>query len=459
MLARVITRLVSWAVGVFYDVERTGPPLGGGPVLVTANHPNALMDPLVILRTGGRSTRPLAKAPLFEHALVGTVLKGLGGLPVYRRQDDPSLTHLNERTFDAAIDALHRGEAVQIYPEGQSHSEPSLAPLRTGAARIALLAEERRGWGLGLRVQPVGLTYTRKHMFRGRVVAAFGEPFVVAEYRPLYERDAREGVRALTEELRRRLEALTLNLERADDAELVEVAERLYASGKRWTRPRERVPLAERLPRLQRFAEGVRWLRSTDPDQLARLDDDVRRYLRLLTLLGASEGDVPPRYRLSSVVRWVVRQSLLLVLVLPAALAGMVVWAAPYFGTRYGAPRFRPELDQIATFKMGVAVVAFPLWLVLLSGAAFLLGGPWAAALTVGGLPVLGLAAVAWRERQSRVREDVRVFLRAVRHRRGRDRLAEQRASLVAEFDELWERWRRSEAFAAVEERPGSGGP
>ena len=82
MLPRIITRLVGWAVSVFYDLERTGPKLPEGPVLVAANHPNSLMDPLVIFRTAGRTTRPLAKAPLFEEALVGTVLRGLGGLPV-----------------------------------------------------------------------------------------------------------------------------------------------------------------------------------------------------------------------------------------------------------------------------------------------------------------------------------------------------------------------------------------
>ena len=112
MHAAILSRLVGWAVAVFHDVERTGPRLASGPVLVTANHPNALVDPLVIFRTAGRATRPLAKAPLFEHALIGTVLKGLGGLPVYRKQDDPALMHLNDRTFDAAIASARRAESA-----------------------------------------------------------------------------------------------------------------------------------------------------------------------------------------------------------------------------------------------------------------------------------------------------------------------------------------------------------
>jgi 1-acyl-sn-glycerol-3-phosphate acyltransferase len=441
VLPRIITKIVGWAVAIFYDLERTGPTLPAGPVLVTANHPNALVDPLVIFHTGGRPTRPLAKAPLFEQALVGTVLRGLGGLPVYRRQDEPELMHLNERTFDAAIEALHAGGAVQIYPEGQSHSEPALAPLRTGAARIALMAEARRDWKLGLRIQPVGLTYVRKHAFRGRAIASFGEPFDVVSLRAEYERDEREGVRLLTTMIQERLERLTLNFDHPDDAELVDVAERLYARQKKLAGWREREPMVERLPRLHRFARGLRWLRATDPERLASLSAQVRRYQRLLTLFGAREGDVPRRYRRGNVLGYVARQLSMLLLVLPVALAGMVIWCVPFVLTRYVAPRFRPALDQVATYKVGAAVLAFPLWLFILVFGAWALGGLRLASAALVLLPVAGLAAVAWRDRQSEVVEDVRVFFRARRLARGLDRLADQRANLSEQFDRLTAEW------------------
>ena len=83
-----------------------------------------------------------ARLALFDQAFVGTMLRLLGGLPVYRAQDDASQMHRNEETFRGAIAALHDGDAVQIYPEGKSHSEPSLVPMRTGAARIALGARD-----------------------------------------------------------------------------------------------------------------------------------------------------------------------------------------------------------------------------------------------------------------------------------------------------------------------------
>jgi glycerol-3-phosphate O-acyltransferase/dihydroxyacetone phosphate acyltransferase len=446
VLPRIITKVVGWAVAIFYDLERSGPTLPDGPVLVTANHPNALVDPMVIFRTAGRPTRPLAKAPLFDQALVGTMLRGLGGLPVYRKQDVPELMHLNDRTFDAAIDALHAGGAVQIYPEGQSHSDPAMAPLRTGAARIALLAEARRGWQLGLRVQPVGLTYTRKHAFRGSVLAAFGEPFEVASFRSEYERDEREAVRALTAQIQERLERLTLNFDHPEDAELVDVAERLYARQKKLAGWREREPMAERLPRLHRFARGLRRLRESDPVHFEALSADVKRYLRLLTLFGAEEGDVPQRYPLSSVLAYSARQLAMLVLVLPIALVGAIVWVLPFLVTRHVAPRFRPALDQVATYKLGAAMLAFPLWLAVLTGTIWLTSGVRSALVALVLLPLTGLAAVAWRDRQADVREDLRVFLRARRLPRGRDRLVEQRARLTAEFDRLAEEWAASRA-------------
>lgn len=274
------TRVIGWAVSVFQHIERHGVGVPPGPVLVVANHPNSLLDPLVVFRTAGRPTRPLAKAPLFEQLFVGSMLRLLGGLPVYRKQDDASQMHRNDQTFDAAIDALRAGHAVQIYPEGISHSEPALVPLRTGAARIAFGAEARSDWTLGLRLVPIGITYRQKTLFRGTALAFVGEPFTIDGRRAEYERDPVAAVGALTEEISRRLQDVTLNVTESEDLELIETADRLYSREKGMQRWREREDLSEKLPRLQRFARGLAWLRVNDPMRHTRLSRAVRRYQR-----------------------------------------------------------------------------------------------------------------------------------------------------------------------------------
>ena len=445
LLPPLLTRFLGRAAGAFHHIERVGPPLPDGPVLVVANHPNSLLDPLVIFRVAGRSTRPLAKAPLFEQPGVGLLLRAMNGLPVYRREDHPELMDRNEDTFQAAIAALGRGEAVQIYPEGISHNEPQLQPLKTGAARIALAAEEAAGWELGLRIVPVGLTYSRqKTLYRSRAVARIGNAIRVRDWRTAYEADAHEAVRELTAEIGRRMTAVTLNLAEREDRALIETAERLWAAEKELAGWRERPELVERLPRLQAFARGLGWLREHDPDRHERLVRAVRRHQRRLAVIGAGEGEAPPEYTVGDAVRYSTRKVLLLLLTLVPGVVGMVLWAPPYRLTQQLVRRIDPPReDVIATYKLGAALLAYPLaWAGWVALTWWWLGLEVAAVAAVVLWP-LGALGIYWKRRFQQAMEDVRLFFRLVTRPHWRAQLAADRRALVEEFDEIWERARR----------------
>lgn len=111
-----------------------------GGIVVAANH-ISLVDPVVlcdfVLYDLRRAPRFLAKRSLFEgRGLVARVMRGAGQIPVDR--DHPTAP----RALDAAVEALHRGETVVIYPEGTVTQDPGKWPMqaRTGVARLALLA-------------------------------------------------------------------------------------------------------------------------------------------------------------------------------------------------------------------------------------------------------------------------------------------------------------------------------
>lgn len=171
----------------------------GVPLVVVANHVNALVDALLIIAFLGLRPRILAKSTLWRHPVMAPLLVLAGGVPVYRRQDGKDTTG-NFDTFRRCRAVLAGGGAVLLFPEGTSHSHPHRLPLKTGAARIALETEACHG-PLGLRVIPVGLRYEAKGEFRSRVLIQVGDPIDPASERERYARQGPVAVQALTDRI------------------------------------------------------------------------------------------------------------------------------------------------------------------------------------------------------------------------------------------------------------------
>ena len=111
-----------------------------GPAILAVNHVS-YADPFVAARLvwdAGRIPRFLGKAPLFEVPVVGPVLRGAGQIPVRRA------TRAAVDSLESAVQALHRGEVVVIYPEGTVTRDDDFWPMvaKTGVARLALLVPE-----------------------------------------------------------------------------------------------------------------------------------------------------------------------------------------------------------------------------------------------------------------------------------------------------------------------------
>src|SRR5262245_30251952 len=144
----------------FREIERLGEPPGPdvrGRGFV-ANHSNALIDPVLVITDAECEISPVAKSTLWDVPGLRWLLDGAGAVPIVRRKDAPDKdAAANADVFERVAAHLSRGGNILIFPEGTSHSEPQLAPLRSGAARM-LLAAAARG-GVAPSFQAVGLEF------------------------------------------------------------------------------------------------------------------------------------------------------------------------------------------------------------------------------------------------------------------------------------------------------------
>src|SRR5215212_3812574 len=184
----MIYGLLRWFTGIalhwFYSsiqvVGRERIP-ARGPVIIAASHHNALVDALIAGWIAPRRLTMTAKATLMDNAFLRWLFPIVGVVPLRRVSDELKKRGAgkvdaarNVGAFEAILDVLEKGEMVLIFPEGISHSNPELAPLKTGASRIALEARDKRQIQ-NLQMVPLGLSFEEKGNPGTAVLAEVGE--------------------------------------------------------------------------------------------------------------------------------------------------------------------------------------------------------------------------------------------------------------------------------------------
>ncbi len=483
----VVCRLICW---VFYRLRVSGERPGAGPVVLVANHPNALLDPVLVVVAAARPVRFLAKAPLFDQTGIGWLVKGVGSIPVFRPADFPGENRSNDDMFEAAFEALAGGAAIGLFPEGTSHSDPEIKPLKTGAARIALGC--LRSQKCRPRIVPVGLVLRAKQTFRSEAFAVLGQPISWDDM----EDDDPETVRELTRRIDDGLRGVTVNLEAWEDGPLVETAEALYrvevleASARSSTEsdrdsgpalepefePDARGDTPEMPPspapgdselddenrRIERLAMAARILRdrrrrAAAPEDPA-LVSDLLEYEEELRALRLTPIDVAASQSLSRHLQWVSRRLYLFgPPSITVAVVGYWLFWPPYRLTGLLSERLAPSVDQLATYKVLAGSLCYGLWVLALSLAgAFGLSSLWPGAGGVGEgegqvpgwwvqpflfvlllalIPLIGMAGLVVRERWRSSRGELGRFLRLRRRRELAARLRKTQVELARRID------------------------
>lgn len=387
------------------------------PLLLAVNHPNALVDALLVGCVVPRRIVITAKSTLFTNRLGAALLRWVSVVPLRRAADEAEITDKpnparNRGTFEAVHDALRRGGAVLVFPEGITHDEPSLAPLKTGAARMALHCK-KAGDVPELAIVPIGLTFERKEAPRTRVLVRIGEPIVVAEW------DAPPGTapaQALTAEIETRLRAVTLNFASSDNAaravrlasliaSIFDEAPAISAAGRSLA---VEAAIARRIQRIEQALErGDDVLR----ERAAAVEANLDAFGRSTRTCGILVEDIGISRALGPGVRFAIREGWLLLIGGPIALWGRLNHWLPIRAARAVAMR---SIDSAADPAMRtlVAGTAFVLLTYLAQTAiAYALWGGWIALAYLASLPLSGDLNFRLSDRLRRARRRARAYL------------------------------------------------
>jgi len=396
------------------------------PVLVVANHFYGFVDPIVLVGALRRMPRFLAKATLWKNVIVGLILNALGVLKVHRSVDGEG-TAGNVKTFDACHRALRKRGVVALFPEGTTHDDPRLHPLRTGAARIALGA--RADGARGVVVVPIGLVYDDKVALRSRVLAQVGEPIdldlTIADIVDpgCAEDDTNHAaVDRLTDMITDHLQAVVPDF---DDWREEAACNRAAAVATRdeLTRRGAPTPLGRRSELAGRLARDT-------PDVRQRVVDALANYELDLDVIQVRDEHLQPMMRRRTMWWRALVATVVVALLTPFLLAGVLANIVPFLITK-SAGRAVKEPVTKGTVRVLVAIVVFPIsWLVYALITDFDQG--WGATLLAFVLaPLFGFAVVLVAEEITRVWDTWRA-VGALRDRRALlTQVLEDRAAVV----------------------------
>ena len=363
-----------------------------GAIIFVLNHPNGLVDPALVFVSLIRRVSFLAKSTLFDIPIAGFLLRTFEILPVSRRVDAAGDMSKNRQTFQNCYDLLAQNRCIAIFPEGISHNETKLQPLKTGAARIALGAlgieeEEKRRRGeeeksefeitknqepktknQSLKIMAVGLYYTSKTSFRSEALIRYGE---IIEVEPVALDEngepPREAVYALNTRIENALRKVTLNLESERELDTILKAEALFSSV--YENLLFKDTLTESFNRLQSLAEKYALLEKNDPQKMRELGEKVQKYETELATSGVTAESLSVlQHPTAYVFRYLILRVLFLLILAPLAIVGAIIHSPAYFFSNLlGRTVTTHDVDTAgSSSKIIAAMIFMPLtWLIV----------------------------------------------------------------------------------------------
>jgi glycerol-3-phosphate O-acyltransferase/dihydroxyacetone phosphate acyltransferase len=369
MLYRILKTLFRITFKVFFKnahIHRPELMPDKGPLIICANHPGAFLDPVVISTLVKPKIYFLAKGAIFKGKFAKWFLPKLNIIPVFRQQDDPTQMHKNEETFSKCFEHLEKGGTILIFPEGISITERKLRPIKTGAARIALGAQEKYGKELGVKIACVGLNYENPHTFHRDVYISYSEPINTSDYYDKFKTEGFAAVEELTEEIRTRLVEQMIHTEDTDTDILVGNIEHLYKSELLKEQGISKGDKDAAFELSKRIVLTVNYFKDREPERVERISVAIKSYFWKLHEIGLSDSVIREGSAKGSRFLKNVKELLFIILGFPFFFYGILHNYIPFFTASFLSKKLVKQKEYQGAIGAAAGMLLYLIWYIVL---------------------------------------------------------------------------------------------
>lgn len=153
------------------------------PVVLIANHQNAMLDPVLLCVFTPKQLHWLARADVFKNPFIRKILTQLNMMPVYRERDGvENIRDENNKIFEECFERLKDGAVISMFPEGTHRGKKQLLTFKKGLGRLAVGAIDSGKLSTDLYILPVGLDYSTYYDFGPEFLIKVGEPIKANQF-------------------------------------------------------------------------------------------------------------------------------------------------------------------------------------------------------------------------------------------------------------------------------------
>ncbi|KAG6830459.1 hypothetical protein H0H92_000612 [Tricholoma furcatifolium] len=312
--------------------------------------------------------RLTAKATQFGHrTFTSWLIESAGTVPIQRRKDYQDGKIDNTEVMLKLVEALEMGDAVCLFPEGMSRYHPTIAPLKTGVARLVsdVLSRNTENPDFEVSVLTCSVTYMHRQHFRSDVLVTFHEPMVfrVKDHPELLAPIDYDCIRQLTAKMHDVISSGTIDSPTWDLIRTAKLAARIYAP------LGTRMSLGDHVRTIRSFIDALRpeeaqeTRRSSDEDEedlheLERLRDDLKTYQDQLARWGIKDDRIRRPLPLFTILVRMFIRFLWSMALFTLSFPGLILWLPIFATTFYAVHNFKKTgpifdtWDEIAQYKL-----------------------------------------------------------------------------------------------------------